>query len=64
MILTNIEKYSSVLHARLRLNCDALNYYLFKINCIIITPTCICGASCESVIHYLLYCPRYAALID
>jgi hypothetical protein len=45
----------------LRLNCNALNYYLLKINCRL-SPACSCGDSCESVIHYLLYCPRYAAL--
>jgi hypothetical protein len=57
----SIDRYSSILHTRLRLNCNALNYYLFKINCRL-SPACSCGDSCESVIHYLLYCPRYAAL--
>jgi hypothetical protein len=57
----SIDRYSSILHTRLRLNCNALNYYLFKINCRL-SPACSCGDSCESVIHYSLYCPRYAAL--
>lgn len=57
----SLDRYSSILHTRLRLNCCALNYYLFKINCIA-SPACNCGANYESVNHYLLYCPRYAAL--
>ena len=38
-----------------------MNYYLFRINRSL-TPDCICGAGCETVAHYLLKCPRYAAL--
>ena len=57
----SIDRYSSILHTRLRLNCSALNYYLFKIN-YSLSPACTCGAKCESLIHYLLQCPRYAAL--
>jgi hypothetical protein len=57
-----LDRYSSILHTRLRLNCCVLNlnYYLFKISCIP-SPVCKCGFHCESVIHYFLYCPRYAA---
>ena len=51
----SIDRYSSILHTRSRLNCNALNYYLFKINCRL-SPACSCGDSCESVIHYLLCC--------
>ena len=29
----SIDRYSSILHTRLRLNCCTLNYYLFKIDC-------------------------------
>ena len=53
-----LDRYSSILHTRLRLNCCALNYHLFKINCVT-SPACDCGFNCESVIHYFLYCPRY-----
>ena len=56
-----IDRYSSILHTRLRINCCALNYHLFKVNCSI-SQACACRAPCESVIHYLLHCPRYAAL--
>ena len=48
----SIDRYTSVVHARLRLNCCALNYYLFRINRSL-TPDCICGAGCETVAHYL-----------
>jgi CRISPR/Cas system-associated exonuclease Cas4 (RecB family) len=34
---------------------------LFKINCIT-SPLCVCNTENESVLHYLLKCPRYAAL--
>ena len=56
-----LDRYSSILHTRLRLNCCALNYYLFKINCVT-SPACDCGFNYKSVIHYFLYCPQYAAL--
>ena len=46
-----LDRYSSILHTRLRLNCCALNYYLFKISCIP-SPVCKCGFHCKSVIHY------------
>ena len=57
----SIDRYSSILHTLLRLNCCTLNYYLFKIDCSV-SPVCVCGATCESVTHYLLECPRYSAL--
>ena len=57
----SIDRYSSILHSRLRLNCCTLNYYLFKIDCIE-TPACVCGVNNESIMHYLLKCPRYSAL--
>ena len=48
------------LHARLRLGSHALNEYLFKINCYS-SPICHCGIENETVEHYFLYCPRFAA---
>ena len=57
----SIDRYSSILHIRLRLNCCTLNYYLFKIDCLT-SPACICGENIETVTHYLLKCPRYSAL--
>ena len=54
------DRYSSVLHCRLRLDCNALNYYLFKIHCAL-SPACFCGAKYETIVHNFLYCPRYAA---
>lgn len=51
---------TSVLHARLRLNNSALNSNLFIRNCIP-SPSCACGAPLESLTHYFLTCPKYAA---
>ena len=56
-----IDRYSSILHTRLRLNCCTLNYHLFKINCIE-SSSCVCGDPCESVLHYFFCCPQYTAL--
>jgi hypothetical protein len=59
----SIDRYSAIIHTRLRLGCCRLNAYLFKINCITLTsPLCVCNTENESVLHYLLKCPRYAAL--
>ena len=57
----SIDRSTSVLHACLLLNCCALICYLFRINCSL-TPDCICGSGCETLAHYLLKCPWYAAL--
>jgi len=54
------ERYLSILHTRLRLRHCALNYYLFRINCSD-SPECSCGASKEDVMHFLFFCPRFAA---
>ena len=56
----SLDRYSSILHTRLRLNCCALNYYLFRINCVPY-PGCICGFQDETINHYFLYCLRFAA---
>lgn len=53
-----IDRCSSILHTRLRLNFFVLNNHLFKINCPF-SPVCACGAPSEPVIQYLLYCPQY-----
>ena len=57
----SIDRYSSVLHTRLRLDACALNYYLFRIGKNV-SPACLCGADHETVKHYLIKCPFYAAL--
>ena len=56
----SLNRWASILHARLRLGSHALNEYLFKINCYS-TPICHCGIENETVEHYFLYCPRFAA---
>ena len=56
----SLTRRGSVLHTRLRLGCCALNDYLYSINCCN-SPLCACGVESESVKHYLLSCPRFAA---
>ena len=56
----SLDRYSSIIHTRLRLNVCALNYYLFKIGCKP-SPECLCGFEVESINHYFLHCPVFAA---
>jgi hypothetical protein len=49
-----------MIHTRLRLGCCGFNYYLFKVKCKL-PSICACNEYHESVAHYLLKCPRYAA---
>ena len=51
----------SIIHTRLRLGNSALNAHLFSNGCIS-SPLCSCGTSNETVEHFLLSCPRFAAL--
>jgi hypothetical protein len=48
----------SILHTRLRHQCNSLNADLSKIH-IINNFKCNCGASFEDAIHYFLECPSY-----
>ena len=57
------DRYPSVLHARLRLGNSALNTHLFLKGCIS-SPLCACGTSNETVGHFFLSCPWFAALRD
>ena len=50
-----LNRWASILHARLRLRSHALNEYLFKTNCYS-SPICHCGIENETVEHYFLYC--------
>ena len=50
-----------VLHTLLRLDACALNYYLFRIGKKVFSA-CLCGADHETVKHFLIKCPFYAAL--
>ena len=56
----SLDRYSSIIHTRLQLNVCSLNYYLFKIRR---KPSseCLCGFENESVNHYFLHCPLFAA---
>jgi hypothetical protein len=48
------------IHTRIRLGACALNYYLFKIDCKL-SPKCTCGFEIETINHYFLHCPIFAA---
>lgn len=56
----SLTRYASILHTRLRLGFSGLNSYLFRIKCKL-SPSCACGYREESVHHYFIVCPRYAA---
>jgi hypothetical protein len=53
-------RLGQILHARLRMNCSALNAHLFIRN-LVESPNCICGIT-ETVSHFLLDCPRHTTL--
>ena len=56
----SFSRHASIYHTRLRLGFSCLREYLFKINrCA--SPFCECGLDIESVKHFFLFCPRYAA---
>ena len=55
-----LDRFSSIIHTRLRLDACALNYYLFKIGRKE-SPACFCGFNLESVKHFFLKCPLFAA---
>ena len=55
----SLTRKASVLHTRLRLGFCVLNDYLYRI--VVILLYCICCHQNETVKHYLLLCPRFAA---
>ena len=56
----SLDRYSSIIHTRLRLDTCSLNFYLFKIGCKA-SPACLCGFEYECINHYFLHCPIFAA---
>ena len=55
-----LDRFSSIIRTRLRLDACALNYYLFKIGRKE-SPACFCGFYSESVKHFFLKCHLFAA---
>ena len=55
----SIDRYTSIVHTRIRLDACALNYHLHIIG-IKQCPACSCAFINESKSHYFLYCPNYA----
>ena len=56
----SLDRYSSISHTRIRLDACLLNYYLFRIGCKS-SPKCVCGFEVETINHYFLHCPIFAA---
>ena len=52
------DRYCNVIHARLRMECSALNAHLFYMF-IIDSPRCMCGYPMETTDHFILHCPLY-----
>lgn len=50
-------RIGQILHARLRMECSALNAHLYRKN-IVPSPSCLCGGF-ESPYHFLFVCPKY-----
>ena len=55
----SLDRYSSIIHTRLRLDSCALNFYLLKIGSKA-SPACLCGFEYESINHYFLHCPIFS----
>ena len=55
------DRYSSIIHSRLRLEACGLDYYLFKM-AVESSPICSCGFDDETITHFFLRCPNYAVL--
>ena len=55
-------RLEQIMHTRLRTECSAFYYYLYRRN-LIPSPKCVCGAI-ENNNHYLLRCPRYNDIRD
>ena len=56
----SLSRRAPVDHTRLRLGFSCPSEYLFKINSCV-SPICECSFDSESVKHFFLHCPRYAA---
>ncbi|MCG7879605.1 MAG: reverse transcriptase family protein, partial [Candidatus Thiodiazotropha endolucinida] len=53
-------RIGQILHARLRMECSALNSHLYRKN-IVPSPSCECGAF-ESPYHFLFQCTKHSAI--
>ena len=56
----SLDRYSSISHTRVCLDACLLNYYLFRVGCKS-SPKCVCGFAVETINHYFLHCPIFAA---
>lgn len=53
------DRWSSLMHARIRMLCSPLNDHLFSQLHVIESPDCICGTPRETSKHFLLECPLF-----
>ena len=54
------DRFSQILHTRLRTECSSLNQHLFR-RSLVPSPNCMCG-DIESNEHFLMICPRYTQI--
>ena len=54
------DRFSQILHTRLRTECSSLNQHLFRRG-LLPNPNCMCG-DIESNEHFLIICPRYSQI--
>ena len=54
-------RYTSILHSRLRMGCSQLNNHLHKIG-IRESSTCACGDDNEDTFHYFFLCSNYNSI--
>ena len=54
------DRFSQILHTRLRTECSSLNQHLFRRG-LVPSPTCMCG-DIESNEHFLMRCSRYSQI--
>lgn len=52
------KRTTSILFTRLRHNCSALKYDLYRCN-LVDNPSCECGNPCENSYHFFFECPLY-----
>ena len=53
------ERWASVHHARIRMQCSKLNNDLYCKLYVRDSPTCRCGAPKETACHFFMHCPLY-----
>ena len=58
MIYCHGNRRAGIHHARIRMECSALNYHLHK-NHVSDSSQCACGHLCEDALHYFFVCQLF-----